>query len=579
MRKALTLAALLCALVPAAARASDQHGFVEFPKDEHQHVDGWDYWWGAGDLVTESGNRYTLGMAYTIFDGGASVASSYLLFPRQGPYKGKAIMTSDGPPEWGHPSQPAGRIVHDPSYYVPGVSDRLRLDTRDSSNGMKLIDRWERTSLTAPTYRLLVDQDDAVAHPDGTPSRFGADIDTTMETQPLLAGGTGQWWYGIPQTFDYPSRSFQYMQSSKTVSGTFEFTQPDGTVVPERIVPSRSSLFMIHEYDATPEDIGAGLAAAEATQLHPRYPQYYNDDWPWELLFADLHNGAQLMLAVMTFNDTPQGTLRPATPDMPTYQVLATLRLPNGTSVALDDRDLDVEHLDRRLIDGINSAGNGSMLSMDRQTWQYRVRYRGGSVLAPDGRRVTVPPFDLGFVPPFTKDEPLPDGNDNRETQRVPFDVAGSYAGCPVRGFAWSELITNWYGQEEQDPWWTGGALPPVPAHCGAPLAPPGVPQRTTPPGSPPPNTTTDGCMVEDPGTTTCAYDARSPGGIGGSANAGGDWTVTIDRPSEREPITIRARSGYTMFSCGTVRPGDHVAVEAHASGAGVSVGNPGFCY
>ena len=37
-------------------------------------------------------------------------------------------------------------------------------------------------------------------------------------------------------------------------------------------------------------------------------------------------------------------------------------------------------------------------------------------------------------------------------TQRVPFDARGSYDGCPVRGFGWSELIINWYGHEEPRP-------------------------------------------------------------------------------------------------------------------------------
>jgi hypothetical protein len=571
VRRLLVLAAALgMACQASAARASD---FVQFPRDEHQHVDGWDYWWGAADLVSASGNRYTLAMAYTVFDGGASVASSYQLFPRQGPYAGRAIATIDGPHEWGHPSEPADRIAHSASLYVPGASDLLRLDAADASHGMKLLDRWERTSLASPSYRLRIDQDDAVVHPGGRPVRFGADIATTMGA-PLLAGGTGQWWYGIPQSFGYPSRSFQYMQASRTIAGTFEVTLPDGTLLRERVDPGRSSLFMVHEYDATPEDIPAGLAAREATQLHPRYPTYYNDDWPWELVFADLRNGAQLMLAVMAFNDTPQGTLRPVTPGQPTYQVLATLRLPDGTSVALDDRRLDVEHLDRRFFDGVNSASNGTLLSLVTQTWRYRVRYSGGDELAPDGRRVAVPPFDLGLVPPFAKDQPLADADGNRLAQRVPFDVAGSYGGCPVMGFAWSELLTNWYGQEDQDPWWTGGALPPVPARCGAALTPPGTPQRTTAPPSPAPNTTTDGCAAPP----DCRYDATSPGGVGGSANAGGDWTIEITRPGRPDPIVIRARSGFTSFPCGTVRPGDHVAVEAHASGAEVFAGNPGFC-
>jgi hypothetical protein len=581
-RAAALAAACTVALVLGAppAPAAEQHGFVTFPTDEHQHVDGWDYWWGAADLVTDAGRRYTLAVAYTIFDGGASIQSSYQLFPLQGPYRGKAVVTMDGPTEWGHPAQPAGRIQHYASYPVPGVDSLLALDTYDANAGMALVDRWGRTSLTAPDYRLLVDQDEGSTNPGHQPIRFGADLRMRMHSDPLLAGGTGQWWYGIPQTFKYPSRSFQYMQATRTLSGTFEFTQPDGTVLHERVDPQRSSLLMVHEYDASPEDIGAGLAAAEATQLHPRYPFNYNDDWPWELIFADLHNGAQLMLAVMTFNDTPRGTLRPATPDMPTYQVLATLRLPDGRSVALDDRDLDVEHLDRRFLNGVRTVSGSTLNTMFEQTWKVRMAYRGGTVHAPDGSEVRVPAFDLGFVPRPAKDEPLGDGDDNRLVQRVPFDVAGSYGGCPVHGFAWSELITNWYGQEEQDPWFTGGRLPPVPASCHDPRSIPwGTPQKTTPPSDPPPNTDTTGCSAGNPGTPSCEYDAPTAGGIGASANKTGDWTITIRRPGRPDPIVLRGHAGYEIWPCGSIRKGDHVSARADAPGAEVYAGNPGFCF
>src|SRR3954451_12733655 len=202
----LVLALAAIGAAPAQAPAAERHGFVTFPIDEHQQLDGWDYWWGAGDLVAQSGNRYTLGVAYAIFDGGADVASSYELLPRQGPYKGQAVVTMDGPPEWGHPSQPFGRIQHYASYPVPGVDTLLRLDTLDANRGLAVVDGWDRTSLTKRTYRLLIDQDEASTNPGGRPIRFGADIRTTMQSPPLLAGGTGQWWYGIPQTFKYPSR-------------------------------------------------------------------------------------------------------------------------------------------------------------------------------------------------------------------------------------------------------------------------------------------------------------------------------------------------------------------------------------
>src|SRR3954449_6614826 len=163
--RASVLACVAVLLTASPAVAAERHGFVTFPTDEHQHVDGWDYWWGAADLVTRAGRRYTLGYAYTIFDGGASIQSSYQLFPRQGPYRGRAVVTMDGPTEWGHPAQPAGRIQHYASYPVPGVDSLLALDTYDSSANLALVDRWERTSLSGPTYRLLVDQDEAGARP------------------------------------------------------------------------------------------------------------------------------------------------------------------------------------------------------------------------------------------------------------------------------------------------------------------------------------------------------------------------------------------------------------------------------
>ena len=63
MRRALLIAAALALAAPPSA-AAQQYGFVNFPEDEHEHDDGWDFWWGAADLVTESGNRYTVGIAF-----------------------------------------------------------------------------------------------------------------------------------------------------------------------------------------------------------------------------------------------------------------------------------------------------------------------------------------------------------------------------------------------------------------------------------------------------------------------------------------------------------------------------------
>src|SRR6185503_17739990 len=135
--------------------------------------------------------------------------------------------------------------------------------------------------------------------------RLGVDLVADMKSPPLLAGGTGQWWYGIPDYYKYPSRSFQYMQAARRLSGTIEIEQPDGSRRRERIVPSRSRLEMTHEYDAAPEDFFAGFAAAASTQVHPRYAQYYQGGIPWELFFVDLDNGAQMMVALLAFHDTP----------------------------------------------------------------------------------------------------------------------------------------------------------------------------------------------------------------------------------------------------------------------------------
>ena len=97
--------------------------------------------------------------------------------------------------------------------------------------------------------------------------------------------------------------------SSASIDAVSCLPSPDGTSRQETIVPERSTLEMVHEYDAVPEGLFAGFAAAESTQLHPRYPQYYPGGMPWELFYVDLDNGAQLMLSIMAFHDSPDGTL------------------------------------------------------------------------------------------------------------------------------------------------------------------------------------------------------------------------------------------------------------------------------
>src|SRR5437660_5168990 len=90
------LVTALLALCAPAAHAT-RYGALSFPADESPHYAGWEYWWGAAQLVAESGNRYVVGLAYTANDG--AIASGYQLFPLQGPYKGQAVISIDGPTE------------------------------------------------------------------------------------------------------------------------------------------------------------------------------------------------------------------------------------------------------------------------------------------------------------------------------------------------------------------------------------------------------------------------------------------------------------------------------------------------
>ena len=145
---------------------------------------------------------------------------------------------------------------------------------------------------------------------------------------PLLAGGTGRWFYGVPEDFGYPSRAYQYQQATKRLTGTFEIQQPDGSILREQVDPRRSTSSMTHESNPK-EAIPVGIGLALSTQIHPRYLQSYNLQWPWELIYADLGNGAQLMFDLQAYHDTPRGLVK-LNPKQPTYRVLATLRLPNG---------------------------------------------------------------------------------------------------------------------------------------------------------------------------------------------------------------------------------------------------------
>jgi hypothetical protein len=582
-RWSLVAVALVAALAAAPARAQ-RYGFVRFPQDENMHQDGFDYWWGAADLRTTSGHHYTVTDEFTSAAGYSTAAddvagfisSATEVFAHQGPYQGLSLVSEDGPPEWGHPDAPPGRYVSEISRYLPGVSELLSFKTVDTTKALKPVSSWQRTTLKAERYRLRVDDTAAEVFPTGRRIRLGADLVADMKGPPLLAGGTGRWWYGIPSTYHYPSRSFQYMQAARRLTGTIDIGGHRETVD-----PAGSTLEMVHEYDAAPEDFFAGFVAAEATQLHPRYAPYYPGGIPWELFFGDLDDGAQLMVAVLAFHDTPDGTLRPVIgKDQPTYKVLATLRLPDGRSVPLDAA-LHVEHLSYRQINGQTPGPFIQVKGIWKQAWDVRVSFGGGRVRAGDGSVATVPPFDLGLTPQLAQDEPKLAADGTGLTQRVPYDIAGSYGGCPVHGFAYSETIINWYRRESRDPWWTGGSKPEVPARCGDPVpAPPtGTPGNLSPPPTPtsPPHVDPESCHAGIPDPATCTLDATAMGGVSGYGAAPGGWTATITRPGLNDPIVIRSFGGFDMYTCGTIEPGDHVVVTTEP-GSNASAGNPGTC-
>ena len=110
-------------MVPAA-HADTQYGALTFPQDENAQPASWDYWWGAGNLITTNGDRYILGMAYTDIEG--DTAAGYQLIPMQGPYKGQAVLTMEGPTNWGHPGedQSPGRFVFKPTAWTSILGPR-----------------------------------------------------------------------------------------------------------------------------------------------------------------------------------------------------------------------------------------------------------------------------------------------------------------------------------------------------------------------------------------------------------------------------------------------------------------------
>jgi hypothetical protein len=580
--RAIVVAGLvLCALGASTAHAQ-KYGFVEFPRDEHEHVDGWNFWWGAADVYTTSGNHYTVGIAFDSLNGVGLAGQE--VFAHQGPYEGRVLTSPDGPEEWGHGDRGWYRYPTQFSKHLPGVSDLLRVWTSEPEAGGREIASWQRTTMASETYRLKYDYSAAGVHPTGEHVALGLDLVADMKSPPLLAGGTGQWWYGLPEAHDYPSRSYQYVQGARRLSGTLSLEQPDGSVLRETVDPAKSSMVMIREYDASPEDLPAGLALAEATQLHPRYAQYYEGGMPWELVFLDLKNGAQLMIALLAFHDTHKGTFTPvAGQEQPTYKTLATLRLPNGKSVALGDDQIRVEHLSYKTHVGRVPTFWVAVKGIWTMAWEYRVSYEGGRVRAGDGSMVDVPAFDLGVQPQFDRSWPPVDERGNGPTQRIPFDAAGSYAGCPVRGFGWSELIIQWRGREKQDPWWTGGSVPPVPKKCGAkPTAPGGGAEGELSPEreefADPSLEPNPGCSAYAPTTPKCEYESPTPAGLSGFGAEPGGWTVTITPADGGPQRVIKSHGGHELYACNTVRKGDKVVAEA-GEGSGVFIGNPGICY
>ena len=588
------LAGLLALAVPGARAASNvvpgattqQYGDLTFPADEHAHIDGLDYWWGAAEVVTTSGNQYTVSLAYTSFAG--YIATGQQITPHQGPYGGQMLLTEQGPAEWGHPDATPTRFLGTATVYVPGVSELARVATIDTSANGKVVDSFERTTLDAARYRFLIDHDQAEVHPSGARISMDADLDILMrDGAPLLAGGRGTWIYGTNDYFGgYPTRSFQYSQAAQTINGSIAIQQPDGSVVAEQVDPSRSSMVIVHEYDATPEDIPAGLALATATQLHHRFVQEYQGGIPWELMYFDIGNGAQLQLLVQAYHETENGTVGNAGGafSVPTYRVMGTVRLPNGQSAAMDDR-LFVEHLEYREIVGRVPTTFVAITGQWTQTWRLRVGFPGGTATAGDGTTVAIPPFDLGIVPFADKSNAFVDANGDGLNQRVALRIAGTWDRCPVDGTGWSELIVNWMGHTDQDPWYTGGDLPAVPKKCtkkaavgtqngnGLPLTPPG-----DDPPLPDPTTPSEGCSA---GTSmgqpaSCTFTATHEGGVGGYASEPGGWTVTIVR-SGRDPIVVHGFTGATTYACGIIQPGDVVQAEAR-DGSYVNAGNPITC-
>jgi hypothetical protein len=571
--------------IPGVGATPQQYGDLTFPADEHAHIDGLDYWWGAAEVVTTGGNQYTVSLAYTSFAG--YIATGHQITPHQGPYDGQMLLTEFGPGEWGHPDSGSGRFLGTATVYVPGVSERVRLQTIDTSANGAAVDSFERTTLADWRYRFRIDQQQAKVHPSGERIEMHVDLDIDMlDGAPLLAGGRGTWLYGTPDYFGgYPSRSFQYSQAAQTLTGSIAIEQPDGSILAEQVDPARSSMEIVHEYDATPEDIPTGLVLTTATQLHHRFIQEYQGGIPWELMYFDIGNGAQLQLLVQAYHDTEDGTVGNAGGafSVPTYRVMGTVRLPNGKSASMDDR-LFVEHLEYREIVGRVPTTFVAITGQWTQAWRLRVGFPGGTAKAGDGTTVDIPPFDLGIEPFADKTDTFVDADGNGLNQRVALRIAGTWDRCPVDGSGWSELIVNWTGRTDQDPWFTGGDVPEVPRRClkkavvgaqdgnGLPFTPPGQD-----PPLPDPTTAPEGCSAgTGQAAASCTFTATHDGAIFGYAAEPGGWTVTIERAG-RDPIVVHGFTGTSNYACKIIQPGDVVHAEAR-EGSYVTTGNGFTC-
>lgn len=466
---AVLLSACLIATAGAGPGSADplgeRQGRVSFPRDEHFHADGWDYWWGGIDLTTETGNRYSIAVGINSVNGNGG--SNHQVFAWQEPYLGKTIATSYGQQARGNGGERYLRVM---SAWAPGASEPLSNRTIHPTT-LKLAGLWERTTMAAYDYRFLIDDAAARIHPAGDRVRLLVDLDVSMHHPPLLVGGDGAFWYGVPDGFGYPSRSFQYQQVARRLDGVVEIESPDGSIVREQVDSRRSTMALIHEFDAEPEDLGVGLGLVVLAGTRPG--DTGDEDpaggTPWDLYSADLGGGVQVFAAVMSFHRAAGSPISEAT-GFRAHRAMATVRLPTGESVALDEDRVVVEHLDYRTYDGeipqFASQTTGTMT----QAWRARLRYPGGRESTWDGRTVDVPGFDLALVPRFGADEPELDAAGNGLRTRLVFDVSGTFGGCRVvDGFAFSEILTNWHQRESSDPWFTRGRLPTPGHRCPRP--------------------------------------------------------------------------------------------------------------